>query len=546
MYYKVLPEGWIEGKLGELVKVSSGVGFPKKFQGKSIGDYPVYKVGDVSKAVTTNTGYLDTAGHYVDKAEATELKGAIFPIGSTLFAKIGEAVKLNRRAFVLEPGLADNNVMAVLPDTKESNRFIYSFMRTVDLNDISRSTTVPSIRKGDIEEIVLAIPPLAEQKVIADKLDTLLAQVETSKARLERIPQILKTFRQSVLAAAVSGKLTEEWRGDNKASSTPTRLKAITAIAGGKTPSKSNSSYWESGDILWVSPKDMKVDLIADSQDKITKEAIDSGGMKLVPSNSILVVTRSGILAHSFPVAKTSVPVTINQDIKALVPNLGFISPEFLFYLLKGLERRILDECTKAGTTVSSVETSLLMNLEFELPSLEEQTEIVRRVEELFAFADRIEQKANAALERVNNLTQSILAKAFRGELTADWRAANPDLITGENSAEALLKKIKAEREALKKQPKTKSTVKKKTGSRMSKQIIKVVDALKEAGKPLKGQQLLAAAGYPSDSSTDLLEQFFLDIRGALTAEKSIVKLERSDDGQDWFALAGTAETNKA
>lgn len=74
---------------------------------------------------------------------------------------------------------------------------------------------------------------------------------------------------------------------------------------------------------------------------------------------------------------------------------------------------------------------------------------VVRRVEELFAFADTIEQKAAAALERVNNLTQSILAKAFRGELTSSWRAANPALISGDNSAEALLAKIQAEREAL-------------------------------------------------------------------------------------------------
>ncbi|CUS41756.1 Type I restriction-modification system, specificity subunit S [hydrothermal vent metagenome] len=91
-----------------------------------------------------------------------------------------------------------------------------------------------------------------------------------------------------------------------------------------------------------------------------------------------------------------------------------------------------------------------LRDFKFRIPPLGQQTEIVRRVEELFAFADSIEQKTNAALERVNNLTQSILAKAFRGELTADWRAANPDLISGENSAEALLIKIKTEREAMK------------------------------------------------------------------------------------------------
>ena len=79
----------------------------------------------------------------------------------------------------------------------------------------------------------------------------------------------------------------------------------------------------------------------------------------------------------------------------------------------------------------------------------------------------------------------------------------------------------------------------------MSKNIINVADALKQTGKPLTGQQLLAEAGYPSDSSTEQLEQFFLDIRDALTVEKSIVKLDRDDDGQDWFALAEPVETKK-
>ncbi|EHO5686941.1 hypothetical protein LVO39_000958 [Salmonella enterica] len=70
---------------------------------------------------------------------------------------------------------------------------------------------------------------------------------------------------------------------------------------------------------------------------------------------------------------------------------------------------------------------------------------------------------------------------------------------------------------------------------------IKVVEALKQAGEPLSGQQLLGAAGYASDSSAEQLERFFLDIRDALTIEKTIVKLKRSDDGQDWFTLAKTA-----
>ncbi|MDJ6960302.1 hypothetical protein LD669_21885, partial [Salmonella enterica] len=87
-----------------------------------------------------------------------------------------------------------------------------------------------------------------------------------------------------------------------------------------------------------------------------------------------------------------------------------------------------------------------LLEIPMPKPSIEERHEIVRRVEQLFAWADTIEKQVNNALTRVNNLTQSILAKAFRGELTAQWRSENPDLISGENSAAALLEKIKAER----------------------------------------------------------------------------------------------------
>ncbi len=98
------------------------------------------------------------------------------------------------------------------------------------------------------------------------------------------------------------------------------------------------------------------------------------------------------------------------------------------------------------GGTMDILNLGILKELPIPLPSLEEQREIVRRVEQLFAYTDTIEKQVNNALARVNNLTQSILAKAFRGELTTQWRAENPDLISGENSAAALLEKIKAER----------------------------------------------------------------------------------------------------
>ena len=97
------------------------------------------------------------------------------------------------------------------------------------------------------------------------------------------------------------------------------------------------------------------------------------------------------------------------------------------------------------GVAYIGINLKDLRVLPIDLPPIEIQTEIVRRVEELFAFADQIEQRVKVAQQRVNHLTQAILAKAFRGELTAEWREQNPDLISGENSAAALLARIQAE-----------------------------------------------------------------------------------------------------
>ena len=102
------------------------------------------------------------------------------------------------------------------------------------------------------------------------------------------------------------------------------------------------------------------------------------------------------------------------------------------------------------GSGLQNLNVESVRKYKIPFPSIEEQTEIVDQVEQLFNLSNQIEKQVNAAQARVNNLTQSILAKAFRGELTAEWREKNQDLISGENSASSLLEKIKVEKEALK------------------------------------------------------------------------------------------------
>lgn len=447
---KPIANYWATATLGELSEVKSGVGFPKIYQGQSSGDYPVYKVGDVSRAVTQSQGLLKAANHYVTTEEAGALKGAVFRTGSTLFAKIGEAVKLNRRAFIIRPGLADNNVMAVVPLRHESDKYLYYFLRTIDLSDVSRSTTVPSVRKGDIEDLIIPLPPLAEQKVIADKLDTLLAQVENTKARLERIPQILKRFRQSVLAAAVSGRLTKEWR--TVQGNSPDSWRSITfneicrEITVGFVGRMANR-YKEYG-IPFLRSQNVRAFKYSDKNllfisTEFHKEIYKS---RLEPGD--LAIVRSGapgttcVIPESLGVANCS-DLVIARPSRDLIPEFGCI------FMNSEVAQKNVSE-NQVGVAQQHFNVGSMKKMPIHLPPVEEQTEIVRRVDQLFAHADRIEQQVNNALARVNNLTQSILAKAFRGELTVQWRKNNPDLISGENSAEALLERITAEKAASK------------------------------------------------------------------------------------------------
>lgn len=449
-----------------------------------------------------------------------------------------------------EPGLLNQRVCKIdelteLFDKRLLFRLLPGYLEAINAN--TSSTTVKHLSSKTLEGLLLPLPPLAEQKVIADKLETLLAQVGTIKAHLECIPDILKTFRQSVLTAATSGKLTEEWRKVTLAQWKELKLHDVIQGkprnghspkgVGYETPYRNLTlSATTSG--KFVENQYKYIDLDIDSESYLW---VKHGDILIQRANTIDYVGVSAIYE-----GEDNQYVYPDLMMKCR-PNTEKVLGRYLYLALSSQKVRkyFRDNATGTSGNMPKINQQVVSNAPISLPPLDEQQEIVHRVEEFFTFANHIAQQVNSALARINNLTQSILAKAFRGELTADWRAANPEFISGDNSAKALLEKIEAERKAIEKQPKPKrSAIKKKTSTHMSKQIMKVVEALKQAGEPLSGQQLLAAAGYPSDSSTDQLEQFFLDLRDALTIEKSIVKLERGDDSQDWFALA-TPSINK-
>ncbi len=358
----------------------------------------------------------------------------------------------------------NGNAMALdgQPTTLVGLKFLYFALKARGLEDTISGSAQPQITGKGLSEVRLPLPPLPEQKVIADKLDTLLAQVENTKARLERIPQILKRFRQSVLAAAVSGRLTEEWRAlhdleEGSWSSMP--LKSIAEVLD-PNPSHRYPKPVSGGiPILSTQQFDGYSGWTTNKAKHVSRDFFDERKGKCGFYEDDIIFARKGRLGLA-RFAPKGFDYVYSHTVFIVRPHKN-VNPVFLLWSLR--PDSVVDYLLMAmnsNTGVPTLGKGVFEKMEVNVPSPEEQTEIVRRVDQLFAHADRIEQQVNNALARINNLTQSILAKAFRGELTEQWRRDNPELITGENSAEALLERIKAERAAVKPAKKTRKRAK--------------------------------------------------------------------------------------
>lgn len=547
----VIPPQWLTVPLENIILRIVGGGTPSKSKPEYYqGEIPWMSVKDMNKHVLQ-----DTVDHISQEAVDNSSTN-IIPAGTPIIAT---RMSLGKIVIADFDSAINQDLKALFLPAEVHRDYLVYWYRSVarQIEQMGTGTTVKGIRLEALKGLEFTLPPLAEQKVIADKLDTLLAQVENTKARLERIPQILKRFRQSVLTAAVSGRLTEEWRSQN--SLTPPRdtwpsCEEITkpfeipsnwaGVALGSVSErvsvghvgKTSEFYTDEGSgVPFLRSQNVRPGRISlDGLAYITKPFHQSLKKSQLQPGDLLIV-RVGVNRGDACVLPTIFPQVNCANIVFARPKHG-LSPYLNLYFQSPLSQELLLGATVGGAQ-GVINTKSVAQTFLALPPLEEQTEIVRRVDQLFAHADRIEQQVNNALARVNNLTQSILAKAFRGELTEQWRKDNPELISGENSAAAFLERIKVEREVSGRQHRQKMTRRaKKVGKSMAERTT-LVEALKNAGKPLTGQQLLTAAGYPSDSNTEQLEQFFLELRDAVAIEQKIVKLERDDDGQDWFTL---------
>lgn len=201
-----------------------------------------------------------------------------------------------------------------------------------------------------------------------------------------------------------------EWLGQVPTHWTPIPIKYLAEFFGGGTPSKEKPDYW-GGDIPWVSPKDMKVDFIVDTEDYVTEAGLQNSPISLISPGAVLLVVRSGILKHTIPVAQNLVPVTLNQDMKALKFS-SAVDARFFVRWVQGLNDHLLKEWSKQGATVESIEHSYLAGLVMFLPPKEEQSAVVQFLEKEVTKIDTLIAKQQKLIELLKEKRLAVISHA--------------------------------------------------------------------------------------------------------------------------------------
>ncbi|MGB1250547.1 MAG: restriction endonuclease subunit S [Candidatus Promineifilaceae bacterium] len=296
----------------------------------------------------------------------------------------------------------------------------------------------PAINATDLVNIHIPLPPLSEQTQIAKFLDYETGKIDALIEKQQQLVALLKEKRQAVISHAVTKGLNPdapmrdsgiEWLGKVPAHWEIRHIRHITDQLGGGTPSKDNPTFWD-GNIPWVSPKDMKVDYISDSQDSVTKAAIMYSAAKLIPVGSVLIVVRGMILDHSVPTAFTTKTVTINQDMKALVPSQN-LDGEFLLWVLKGLRDYLLSHTDSSAHGTKCLATERLERTSITIPCLNEQRELVRGLKEKLSRIDSLRESAASVSMLLQERRTALISAAVTGKIDVrGWQLPQPKLAT--------------------------------------------------------------------------------------------------------------------
>ena len=385
--------------LGEVSELRSGVGFPKRFQGRADGDFPFAKVGDISAVARSGGRRLSGAANHVMSTDLHALRAKPFPPGTIVFAKIGEAIRQNFRAVAQVSILLDNNVMGAIPSDQVDPDYLFHFLASLDLYRFAQSTTVPSLRKSELARIVMPLPTIEEQRRIAavlDAADALRAKRRQALAKLDSLTHAIffEMFgdRRNPERDRVDAKL-----GD-----------CVELFSGSTLPEGEEFGEQVGGYAL------VKVsDLARDGNEKFitsTREWSSEAGSaaSTCPSDSIVFAKRGGAIAKNRK-RITTIPSVLDPNLMGVTPKSELLT---LAYLYAWFERLDL-QSIQSGSSVPQLNKKDLAPLKLKLPRVEDQNKYARLVDNVDSIKSQMLQQSL----QLDTLFASLQQKAFRGEL---------------------------------------------------------------------------------------------------------------------------------
>jgi type I restriction enzyme, S subunit len=421
-----VPDSWIHTHLADVAQWGSG-GTPSRTNAAYYGgDIPWIKTGELGQGLITDTE---------EKITGLGLKNSsakVFPKGSVAVAMYGATIG---KTAILGIDAATNQACAVgIPEnsvTTTEYLLYYLASQKDDFVKAGQGGAQPNISQAVIKNWPIPLAPLNEQKRIADKLDRLLAKVDNCRERLDLISLALTRFRQSILNAAISGKLSEDWRNEKGLSNKwrKVKLSEVATSRLGKMLDKLKNQgdlvpYLRNTNVRWFDFDLSDVKGLRAGKEELSSLFIRKGDVLICeggePGRCAIWKGEDDIYVYQKALHRVRVGDQLSQ--------------EWLCYCIKASADSGKLSKFFSGTTIKHLTSIAFKQFELDLPPINEQKEIVRRVEKLFDFADRLEARYQTARAQIDKLTPALLDKAFKGELVPQDPTDEP--------AAALLAKI--------------------------------------------------------------------------------------------------------
>ena len=389
-------------KLKNLVDLRAGIGFPNKYQGNKNGNIPFYKVGDISREFQKCNFYINNADNYITAEILAELKGKLFDEGTIIFAKVGEALKLNRRIILTQKAMIDNNIFGIKSNNPRlNNKYLFYFLLQYDLGNICKTGAVPSVNQSDIYSISIPLPStLEEQQEIVDVLDAASEIIRLRTACIES-------------AQALIPALFQEMFGDPLSKVDKNKIGYYFDVGTGATPRRENSEYYE-GNIPWVKTTEVDNCYINSTSEHISESAVKETNCSLYPPGTILMAMYGQGKTRG-KVAYLNISATTNQACAALQLKKeyeNYVNLIYVFYYLQ-IIYEFLRTLSQGGGR-PNMNLSIVRNIPLYLPDIKQQELFAEKVQEIEAYI----KTQQAELENAKTMFQSLLHHSFTGELT--------------------------------------------------------------------------------------------------------------------------------